>query len=53
MARHGTLASFDSSKESWLHYVERLGYYFVANDVEGETRHTPYCSPFVGIRPSS
>ena len=40
MAQHGTLAPFDLSKESWSHYVERLGYYFVANDVEGDDKET-------------
>ena len=35
---HGTLAPFDLSKESWSHYVERLGFYFVANDVEGDDK---------------
>ena len=34
MVQHGTLALFDSSKESWSHYVERLGCYFAANDVD-------------------
>ena len=33
MVQHGTLASFDSSNESWSHYLEKLGCYFVANDV--------------------
>ena len=38
MAGHDTLAPFDSSKESWSHSVERLGFYFVANDVEGDDK---------------
>ena len=38
MARHGSLAPFDSSKESWSNYVERLGFYFVANDVDGDEK---------------
>ena len=38
MAQHGTLAPFDPSKEGWSHYVERLEYYFVPNDVEGDDK---------------
>ena len=33
MATHGTLASFDPSKEDWSSYVLRLKYYFQANGV--------------------
>ena len=38
MARHGTLGPFDSYKESWSHYAERLGCYFIANDIEGDDK---------------
>ena len=34
MARHGSLAEFDSSQEDWKSYAERLGLYFQANNVE-------------------
>ena len=33
-AIHGSVSQFDSSKEDWTTYIERLTQYFVANDVE-------------------
>ena len=30
---HGTVGEFDSAVEDWTAYTERLGNYFVANDV--------------------
>lgn len=33
MATHGTLGEFDSSREDWTSYSERLEQYFHANDV--------------------
>ena len=38
MVQHETLASFDLSNESWLHYVESLGSYFVTIDVQGDDK---------------
>ena len=34
MATHGTLGEFDSNREDWTSYSERLEQYFQANDVE-------------------
>ena len=33
MAIHGSVSSFNSNKESWTTYVERLDQYFIANEV--------------------
>ena len=33
MASHGTLSDFDSDREDWTSYIERLEQYFEANDV--------------------
>ena len=33
MASHGTLSDFDSDREDWTSYTERLEQYFEANDV--------------------
>ena len=30
---YGAIAAFDSTKESWTNYVERLSFYFIANDI--------------------
>lgn len=30
---HGSITAFDSKKEDWVSYTQRLDYYFVANDV--------------------
>ena len=32
MATHGSLAQFDSDKEEWTSYVERLNYYLIVTD---------------------
>ena len=34
MAAHGKVGAFNEAVESWPSYIERLGYYFVANDVK-------------------
>ena len=34
MAAHGKVGTFNESVESWPSYIERLGHYFVANDVK-------------------
>ena len=34
MAAHGKVGTFNESIESWSSYIERLGHYFVANDVK-------------------
>ena len=33
MATHGKMSAFDSSKESWTAYSERLDFYFKANKI--------------------
>jgi len=33
-SKHGTIGEFDSTKEDWESYVERVKLYFVANDIE-------------------
>ena len=37
-ATHGSLSQFDSSLEDWSSYTERLGHYFVANDVDDDRK---------------
>ena len=34
MATHGSIGEFDSDKETWTAYMERLQEYFLANDVD-------------------
>ena len=34
MATHGTIKQFNPQVDDWPTYVERLQYYFVANDVD-------------------
>ena len=34
MAKHGSIGEFDSDRETWKSYTERLTQYFIANDVE-------------------
>ena len=38
MATHGSVSAFDCSKEDWTSYIERLNFYFVANDVTTEVK---------------
>jgi len=33
MASHGSVSQFDSKKEDWTSYIERMRHYFIANDV--------------------
>ena len=35
MAIHGTITQFVPGEEDWTAYVERLNYYFIANEVTG------------------
>ena len=35
---HGAVCAFDSSREEWSEYAERLVHYFVANDIVGEDK---------------
>ena len=37
MPLHRVASAFNSSQESWTMYIERLGHYFVANDISQET----------------
>ena len=38
MSLHGTLSSYDPTKESWSIYIEQLNQYFIANDVVDATK---------------
>ena len=38
MATHGSLSEFDSTKDDWTSYVERVDFYFIANDVTSEAK---------------
>ena len=38
MATHGTVGEFDSGRETWVSYSERLEQFFIANDVAGEEK---------------
>ena len=38
MATYGSIGEFDSEKEEWIPYIERLDEYFIANGVEDETK---------------
>ena len=38
MATHCSVSAFEPSKEDWTSYVERLPFYFIANDVESEEK---------------
>ena len=38
MAAHGKVSAFNESLEPWASYVERLGHYFVANDVKEDKK---------------
>ena len=37
MATHGSVSAFDRSEEDWTSYIERLNFYFAANDVSADT----------------
>ena len=41
----GKVEEFDSSKEDWQQYVERLGHFSVANGI----RNGPYFFPLSGL----
>ena len=36
MATHGTVGEFNSIREDWVSYIERLDRYFVANGISEE-----------------
>ena len=38
MTVHGKISYFNSNQESWSSYMERLGYYFTANDVRDDDK---------------
>ena len=38
MVTHEFVSAFDQSKEDWTSYVERLDFYFVANDVSSDVK---------------
>ena len=43
MAKHGSIGEFDSDRETWKSYTERLTQYFTANDVESADKNVQYC----------
>ena len=49
MSVHGQISQFTLSQETWQSYAERLGYYFVANDVQDPAKKKAIlltvCSP--------
>ena len=48
MPTHGKIEYFDPEIESWSSYTERLGHYFIANEVEEEKRKSTFlavCGP--------
>ena len=38
VGQHGFVVPFDTSQEEWSEYAERLGHYFIANDIKGEEK---------------
>ena len=38
MATYGKLKEFDSTRENWINYVERLELFFTANDIDDATK---------------
>ena len=38
MATHGTVKPFNAQSDDWPTYIERLQHYFIANDVEEESK---------------
>ena len=45
---HGAAGVFDSSREEWSEYAERLGHYFVANDIASEEKRRAILLTAVG-----
>ena len=35
---HGSIGEFDPEKEEWISYVERMGHYLMANDVDSDAK---------------
>ena len=44
----GTISEFDSKKEDWIQYVERLNHYFTANQVDSQERKKAILPTSVG-----
>jgi len=38
MATHGELSAFNPAKEHWTAYIERVRFYFIANDVKTDEK---------------
>ena len=38
IGQHGAVVPFEASQEEWSEYTERLGHYFVTNDIVGEEK---------------
>ena len=45
---HGAAGVFDTSREEWSEYAERLGHYFVANDIASEEKRRAILLTAVG-----
>ena len=52
MGSHGTVTEFDKSKESWSSYIERLEFYFDANDVFDDTKRRAILLTNIGAETS-
>ena len=48
MAMYGRIEEFDSLNEDWSRYAERLGHYFVANDMENDEKKRTVLFTVVG-----
>ena len=49
MASHGTLSDFDSDREDWTSYTERLEQYFEANDVVSAVKQRAILLSICGV----
>ena len=45
---HGSIGVFDASREEWSEYAERLGHYFVANDIHAAEKKRAILLTVVG-----
>lgn len=48
MARYGKIGDFDPEKEDWDLYVERLAYYFAANDIKDKEKQKAILLSVIG-----
>ena len=50
MATYSQIKEFDNSEEKWSQYVECLGHYFLANDIDDAKSRKPYFCPYAEAR---